>query len=55
MSREVKIVECESCRREIRVEIVMGPLDSGGLKCPSCKALESGKSAERLIRVIFNS
>lgn len=54
MSREVKIIECESCGREMRVEIRVGPVDSSRLKCANCRAIESNESVERLIRVIFN-
>lgn len=53
MSREVKIVECKSCGKEMRVEIA-GVVDSSRLKCANCRAIESKESVERLIRVIFN-
>lgn len=49
-----KIVECGSCKREMRVE-VSGTVISSRLKCASCKAIEDRESVENLMSAIFKT
>ena len=50
----IKIVDCQRCGREMRVE-VSGAVDSSRLKCASCKVIESKESVDKLMSAIFKT